>query len=132
MLLSDPTTKKAASAKAETWRQEIFDICPTFSDRAPRRTCVVAPRDGRPRRIHSEGDANFRSRSESRISRQMDANLIRGACIMPRRGLSDDNACRGYVLAHMVELLGLLSNPGLNGFGVANAFKGDLKRSLHD
>jgi hypothetical protein len=41
MLLSDPTTKKAASAKAETWRQEIFDICPTFSDRAPRRTCVV-------------------------------------------------------------------------------------------
>jgi hypothetical protein len=32
MLLSDPTTKKAASAKAETWRQEIFDICPSFSD----------------------------------------------------------------------------------------------------
>jgi hypothetical protein len=29
---------------------------------------VVAPRDSRPRRIHSEGDANFRSRSESRIS----------------------------------------------------------------
>jgi hypothetical protein len=26
MLLSDPTTKKAASAKAETWRQEILDI----------------------------------------------------------------------------------------------------------
>jgi hypothetical protein len=32
MLLSDPTTKKAASAKAETWRQEILDICPTLSD----------------------------------------------------------------------------------------------------
>jgi hypothetical protein len=32
MLLSDPTTKKAASAKAETWRQEIFDICQTLSD----------------------------------------------------------------------------------------------------
>ena len=32
MLLSDPTTKKAASAKAETRRQEIFDICPSFSD----------------------------------------------------------------------------------------------------
>jgi hypothetical protein len=37
MLLSDPTTKKAASAKAETWcqetwRQEIFDIRPSFSD----------------------------------------------------------------------------------------------------
>src|ERR1700722_17337194 len=32
MLLSDPTTKKAASAKAETWRWEIFDICTTFSD----------------------------------------------------------------------------------------------------
>lgn len=31
MLLSDPTTKKAASAKAETWRQEIFDINSTFS-----------------------------------------------------------------------------------------------------
>ena len=32
MLLSDPTTKKAASAKAETWCQEILDICPTLSD----------------------------------------------------------------------------------------------------
>jgi hypothetical protein len=64
--------------------------------------------------------------------RQMDANLIGVACVMPLRGLSDDNACRGYVLVHMVELFGLLSNPGLNGFGVANAFKGDLKRSLHD
>ena len=32
MLLSDPTTKKAASPKAESWRQEILDICPTLSD----------------------------------------------------------------------------------------------------
>jgi hypothetical protein len=28
MLPSDPATKKAASAKAETWRQGILDICP--------------------------------------------------------------------------------------------------------
>src|ERR1700678_4578380 len=34
MLLSDPTTKKAASAKAEIWLQEIFDICRTFSEGA--------------------------------------------------------------------------------------------------
>ena len=25
------TTKNAASAKAETWSEEIFDICPSFS-----------------------------------------------------------------------------------------------------
>lgn len=31
MLLSDPTTKKAASARAETWRQGILDMSSTFS-----------------------------------------------------------------------------------------------------
>ena len=70
MLLSDPTTKKAASAKAETSRQENFDICPSFSDegaavdlRRLLRRCtsvMVATTDGRPRRIHSK---------EMRISR---------------------------------------------------------------
>lgn len=32
MLLSDPTTKKAARAKGKAWRQEISDICPALSD----------------------------------------------------------------------------------------------------
>jgi len=32
MLLSDPTTKKAARAKGKTWRQEILDIFSNFVD----------------------------------------------------------------------------------------------------
>jgi hypothetical protein len=52
--------------------------------------------------------------------------------MMPLTRLRDDNARRGYVLVHIVKSLGLLSNPGLNGFGVVNAFKGDLERSLHE
>ncbi len=32
MLLSDPTTKKAARAKGKIWPQEILDIRPTLSD----------------------------------------------------------------------------------------------------
>ena len=43
MLLSDPTTKKAASAKAKTWRQEILDICPTLSDEGAAEDQPVAP-----------------------------------------------------------------------------------------
>jgi hypothetical protein len=64
--------------------------------------------------------------------RQMDAYLIRVARMMPLTRLRDNNARRGYVLVHIVKSLGLLSNPGLNGFGVVNAFKGDLERSLHE
>jgi 3',5'-cyclic AMP phosphodiesterase CpdA len=45
--------------------------------------------------------------------------------------LGDGHAHRGYALVHMVEFLGLLPNPGLNAFGVVNAFKCDLQRSLH-
>jgi hypothetical protein len=63
---------------------------------------------------------------------QMDAYLIGVTRMMPRAGFRDDNARRGYVLVHIVEPFGLLSNPGLNGFGVINAFKGDLERSLHE
>jgi hypothetical protein len=32
MLLSEPTTKKAARAKGKTWRQEILDIGTTSDD----------------------------------------------------------------------------------------------------
>jgi hypothetical protein len=51
MLLSDPATKKAASAKAETWRQEILDICPTLSDEsgAEGQYCGLI---GRPANLH--------------------------------------------------------------------------------
>ena len=64
---------EAASAKAETWLQEIFDICPSFDEGAA----------DRPRRILSERHANFRSRSESRIS-----SLIHGPTPWLRSGPS--------------------------------------------
>ena len=58
MLVSDPTTKKAASAKAGTWRQEIFDICPSFSDEgAAEDLCQTLCQDRDA--FYCEGDASF-------------------------------------------------------------------------